>query len=94
MQISKKQLKQIINEEMETVANEKDELDTMLETYAAGYDADDKSVSKEALIDFLNVIEESRIPLTAYQAFMENLIESQVSSKVTSILKEVVQDSE
>ena len=54
MQITKKQLKQIISEEMETVANEKDNLDTLLEGYAAGYEADEQTVSKEALMDFLS----------------------------------------
>lgn len=89
MQISKKQLKQLISEEMETVANEADQLDTLLEGYVAGYDADQNNVSKEALIDFLNVLEESTIPLSALQAFMENLPES----SVTPILKEVLDDN-
>lgn len=90
MQISKKQLKQIINEEMETVANEKDSLDTLLEGYTAGYEANEKTVSKEALVDFLNVLEENTIPLEAFQAFMENLPET----TVTNILSEVVETEE
>jgi hypothetical protein len=88
MQISKKQLKQIIAEEMQTVANEKDQLDSLLEGYAAGYDADEQKVSKEALIDFLSVLEESHIPLSAFHAFMENMPEA----SVTTILKEVVEE--
>lgn len=90
MQISKKQLKQIISEEMETVANEKDKLDSLLEGYAAGYEADEQTVSKEALVDFLNVLEESHIPLSAFQAFMENMPEQSVSA----ILSEVVDNEE
>jgi predicted TPR repeat methyltransferase len=86
MQITKKQLKQIISEEMETVANEKDRFDTLLEGYASGYEADEQTVSKEALIDFLDVLEESRIPLSAFQAFMENMPQQNVSA----ILSEVV----
>jgi len=90
MQISKNQLKNIISEEMETVANEKDELDSLLEGYAAGYEATKESVSKEALIDFLEVLEETQIPLSAFHAFMENLPEN----SVTPVLKEVLQDGE
>ena len=90
MQISKKQLKEIISEEMETVANEKDGLETLLEGYAAGYEANENTVSKEALVDFLNVLEENTIPLEAFQAFMENLPEA----TVTNILSEVVETEE
>jgi hypothetical protein len=90
MQISKKQLKQIISEEMVNVASEKDSLDTLLEGYAAGYEADSETVSKEAIIDFLNVLEETRIPLEAFHAFMENLSEGSVAS----ILKDVVPTEE
>ena len=78
MQISKKQLKEIISE------------DTLLEGYAAGYDANEQTVSKEALIDFLEVLSESTIPVSAFQAFMENLPEKMVSS----ILREVVETEE
>lgn len=88
MQLTKKQLKTIISEEMETVANEQDNLDTLLEGYTAGYEADEQTVSKEALIDFLSVLEESHIPLSAFHAFMENMPEQ----SVTSILKEVVEE--
>ena len=88
MQITKKQLKQIISEEMETVASEKDELDTLLEGYAAGYEADEETVSKEALIDFLSVLEENRIPLAAYQAFMENLPQETVQPLLEEVLSE------
>jgi hypothetical protein len=90
MQISKKQLKQIISEEIEHVSNEKDNLDTLLEGYAAGYDGNEETVSKEALIDFLEVLEESEIPFSAFAAFMENLPEQ----TVTSILSEVVENEE
>jgi len=89
MQISKKQLKQIINEEMDVVANEKDKLETLLESYVAGYGGTESSVSKEAMIDFLEVLEESEIPYSAFVAFMDNLSEKTVAS----ILSEVV-DSE
>lgn len=88
MQISKKQLKQIISEEMVNVTNEKENMDALLEGYAAGYDSDEQTVSKEALIDFLSVLEENRIPLDAFNAFMDNLPEEMV----TPILKEVLSE--
>jgi predicted TPR repeat methyltransferase len=90
MQISKKQLKQIISEEMVKIASEKDNLDTLLEGYAAGYDSDEQTVSKEAVIDFLNVLEESHIPLDAFHALMENLPENVVAP----ILKDVLSEDE
>jgi len=70
MQISKKQLKDIISEEMERVSTEKDNLDTLLEGYVAGYEGNEETVSKEALIDFLEVLEESEIPYSAFAAFI------------------------
>jgi hypothetical protein len=90
MQISKKQLKQIISEEMDRVANEKDDLDTLLESYAADYEGDSDYVSKEALIDFLEVLQENKIPYSAFAAFMDNLPQE----TVTNILSEVVETEE
>ena len=86
MQITKKDLKQLINEEVERISNEEDKFDVLLETYAADYESDSETVSKQALIDFLEVLEESKIPLSAFEAFMENMPED----SVTSILSEVV----
>jgi hypothetical protein len=90
MQISKKQLKVIISEEMERVSTEKDNLDTLLEGFVAGYEGNEETVSKEALIDFLEVLEESEIPYSAFAAFMEALPEH----TVTNILSEVVDNEE
>jgi uncharacterized Fe-S cluster-containing MiaB family protein len=88
MQITKGQLKQIIAEEMENIKNEADELETLIEGYSAAYEADDEFVSKEALIDFLEVLQEQKIPKVAFEAFMSNLPEN----IVTPLLKEVVED--
>lgn len=88
MQISKKQLQTIINEETERVKNEQDHLETLLEGYTSDYDNDGENVSKEALIDFLHVLDENKIPLAAFEAFMENLPEK----TVTGILSEVVEN--
>lgn len=86
MQITRKQLKQIISEETERLADEADKYDTLLESYAAGYNGDEERISKEALIDMLEVLEESTIPREAFDAFMQNMPENLVEG----ILSEVV----
>jgi len=90
MQLTRKQLKQIISEEIETVANEKDEVETLLEGYSASYEeeADSDFVSKQAIIDFLEVMTENKIPKVAFEAFMNNLPEE----SVTPILKEALEE--
>lgn len=88
MQITKGQLKSIIAEEMENVANETDEVETLVEGYTASYEIDEDTVSKEALIDFLEVLEETRIPKAALEAFMSSLPEEIVAP----LLKEVVEE--
>jgi hypothetical protein len=88
MELTKKQLRDIIQEEIEYVANEKDEYETLVENYCASYDNDDDSVSKEAMIDFLEVMEENKVPKAAFEAFMANLPE-RVSKP---LLKEVVEN--
>jgi len=86
MQITRKQLKQIISEEMEKISNEDDKLETLVENYAKDYATDEDNVSKQALIDFLEVMSESKIPKDAFISFMQNLPEE----SVTEILNEVV----
>lgn len=89
MQLTKRQLKQIISEEIENVANEKDEVETMLENYSTSYEEDDSDfVSKQAVIDFLEVMTENKIPKSAFEAFMNNLPED----SVTGILKEALEE--
>lgn len=88
MQITKGQLKQIISEEMENISNEADEVETLIESYSSSYELDEDTVSKEALIDFLEVLEEQRIPKAALEAFMNNLPDEIVAP----LLKEVVEE--
>lgn len=90
MQITKKQLKQIISEEVENIASEKDEFETLLENYSEAYtdSKDSDFVSKDALIDFLEVLEEEKVPKIAFEAFMSNLPEE----SVVKILKETLED--
>lgn len=88
MQITKGQLKQIISEEMENIANETDEVETLVEGYSASYELDEDHVSKDALIDFLEVLDETKIPKIALEAFISNLPEE----IVVPLLKEVVEE--
>lgn len=90
MELTKKQLKQIISEEVEKVSSSPDAYETLVEGYANGYGGNEEVVPKQALIDLLEVLEESTIPRDAFEAFMENLDES----KVSSLLKEVVSEEE
>jgi hypothetical protein len=90
MQLTRKQLKQIISEEIENVANEKDEVESLLEGYSSSYEQEEESdfVSKQAVIDFLEVMSENKIPKIAFEAFMNNLPEE----SVTPILKEALEE--
>jgi len=90
MQITRKQLKNIISEEMEKISEESDKLDTLLENYAAEYNANEQFVDKQALIDFLEVMDENKIPKDLFESFMQNLPEQ----LVTKILSEVVNTEE
>lgn len=90
MELTKKQLKQIISEEVEKVSDSADSYQTLVENYADGYSTSDDTISKQALIDLLLVLEESTIPRDAFEAFMENLEEN----SVLPILKEVVNEEE
>jgi len=88
MQITKGKLREIIAEEMENVANEEDEVETLVEGYSRVYKIDEDHVSKESLIDFLEAISETKIPKMAMEAFMANLPEE----IVVPLLKEIMED--
>ena len=77
-----------LSEEIENVANEPDEIETLLEGYSSSYEEDENYVSKEALIDFLEVMSENKIPKIAFEAFMNNLPEKDV----TPVLKEALEE--
>lgn len=90
MQITKKQLKQIISEEAELLSKESAQYQQLIENYASEYGADEENVPKEALIDLLEVLDEQVIPREAFEAFVESLNEN----KVSSLLKEVLETEE
>lgn len=88
MNITKGELRKLVAEETIRVKEGKDELETLVEGYSAAYECDEDTILKEALIDFLEVLDETRIPRIAFEAFMKNLPEELISP----ILKEVVEE--
>lgn len=90
MELTKKQLKQIISEEVEKISDSPDSYQRLVEGYADGYATSSDTVSKQALIDLLQVLEETTIPRDAFEAFMENLDEG----TVLPLLKEVVDEEQ
>lgn len=90
MQITKKQLKQLISEEAEKLSEDTAKLNKLVEGYVAGYGGNDDAVPKEALIDLLEVLEEDTIPRYAF----DQLVESMNDQKVSELLSEVLETEE
>ena len=88
MQITKKQLKQIISEEAEKLTEETAHYQNLVENYSAGYDADEENISKEALIDLLEVIEEQTISRHAFETFLESLNKDSIKTLLEEVTKE------
>lgn len=90
MEITKGRLREIISEELELSSKEDKEITRLMETYIEAYNDGVKmdTVPKEAVIDFLEVIEEERIPVEIFEAIMNNIPQK----KIKGILKEVVEN--
>lgn len=88
MQISKDELKKIIREEVERSEKEDIYLDSLVESYADAYSVEEGFVSKDSVMDFLEVLDESKIPVEALQAFLAFLPENSVKG----ILREALED--
>lgn len=90
MEITKKRLQEIIKEELEMSEREDKELTHLMENYIEAYNEGVKTstVPKEAVIDFLEVLEESRLPVETFEAIINTLSEK----KVKKMLKEVLED--
>lgn len=85
MQITRGQLKQIISEELEKIESEEFEIDELLNEFAEIYsDSDSEYVTSDSVVDFLEALEETKIPKAALYAFMTALPQD----KVKSILRE------
>jgi hypothetical protein len=87
MQITRKQLKQIIAEETEKIAESSDKLENLFEGFVNSYDNKDEFVDKQSLIDLLEIMEEGMIPKEAFEAFINNLPED----SAIKVLSEVVE---
>lgn len=87
MQITRKQLKQIISEEVENLSEQADKLENLVEGFVNSYDNKDDFVDKQSLIDLLEIMEEGMIPKEAFEAFVNNLPED----SVVKVLSEVVE---
>ena len=90
MEITKGRLREIISEELESSSKEDKEITRLMETYIEAYNDGVKmdTVPKEAVIDFLEVLEEERVPVEIFEAIMNNIPQK----KIKSILKEVVEN--
>lgn len=88
MQITKKQLKQIITEEIEDISDKERKTQELMENYISEYSTEEDYVSKQALIDLLEVLEETKIPKEAFEMFVEYLPENSVNSILEEVSKE------
>jgi len=90
MQISKSRLQEIIKEELEMSEREDKELTRLMENYVEAYNDGSRlsTVPKEAVIDFLEVLEESRLPVETFEAIINTLSEK----KIKKMLREVVEN--
>jgi len=73
MQISKGKLKQLIKEESQRLEADYEESEKLLESYSASYEVEKDFVSKDAVMDFLEVLQESKVPKLAFEAFIRSL---------------------
>ena len=87
MQITKKQLKQLIAEEAEKLSEDTAKLNKLVEGYVSGYGGNEEMVPKEAVIDLLEVIEEQGIPRYAFDQLLESLNEQSVSELLSEVLE-------
>lgn len=87
MQITRKQLKQIISEEVEKLSEQSDKLETLFEGFVNSYENENEFVDKQSLIDLLEIMEEGMIPKEAFEAFLNNLPED----SAIKVLSEVVE---
>lgn len=87
MQITRKQLKQIISEEVESLSEQADKLENLVEGFVNSYDNKDDFVDKQSLIDLLEIMEEGMIPKEAFEAFVNSLPED----SAVKVLSEVVE---
>ncbi len=86
MQITKGEIKKIIAEEMELLQKEDGQFDSLLEEFLSAYSIDENHVSKEALVDFLEVLEENKISKDVFSLLATYF----PREKTATVLKEVL----
>lgn len=89
MQITRGQLKQIISEELEKIESDEFEIDNLLNEFVDVYsdEEDNEFVTSDSVVDFVEALEETRIPKAAILAFMSALPQD----KVKKVLKEALE---
>jgi len=89
MEITKGRLREIISEELELSSKEDKELSRLMESYIEAYNNGVKvdTVPKEAVVDFLEVLDAERLPVEIFEAIVNNIPQKTIKK----ILKEVVE---
>ena len=89
MEITKGRLREIISEELELSSKEDKELSRLMESYIDAYNDGLKvdTVPKEAVVDFLEVLDAERLPVEIFEAIVNHIPQKTIKK----ILKEVVE---
>ena len=89
MEITKGRLREIISEELELSSKEDKELSRLMESYIEAYNDGVKvdTVPKEAVVDFLEVLDAERLPVEIFEAIVNHIPQKTIKK----ILKEVVE---
>ncbi len=89
MEITKGRLREIISEELELSSKEDKELSRLMESYIEAYNDGLKvdTVPKEAVVDFLEVLDAERLPVEIFEAIVNHIPQKTIKK----ILKEVVE---
>ena len=87
MQVPKAEVKKIIAEEIEQIENENAHMDSLLEEYLSAYSLDEENVSKEAVLDLMEMLGETKIPKLAIAKLLEYLPKENVAEVLGEVLK-------
>ena len=90
MEITRQKLRQIINEEIELQEQEDKKLSRLFESYVniSNSGIKKQTISKEAVIDFLSVLNEESLPIETFEAIVNTLPSDSVKSLLESLLEE------
>jgi hypothetical protein len=90
MEITKERLRQIINEEIELQEKEDTKLSRLFESYVniSNYGIKQQTIDKEAIINFLTVLKEDKLPIETFEAIVNTLPSESVKSLLEELLEE------